>query len=126
MNFLESGIQNLRFSVMAAELTCAFCTQTSASFLVKVGSLSGWIDVHFPCEGHIKVRIRGALPDAYLEASKIHVFVVELLHQLKIQKDETYQATFFKATKTIEMGKPVNREGMADQIQTEKKFTLPD
>jgi hypothetical protein len=126
MNFLESGIQNMRFPVMAAELSCAFCTQTSASFSVKVGSLSGWVDVHFPCEGHIKVRIRGALPNDYLEASKLRQFVSDLLRQLQIQKNETCEATFFKPTKIIEIGKSVNRQGMADRIETERKFIPPD
>jgi hypothetical protein len=126
MNFLESGIRNLRFSVMSAELTCAFCTQTSASFSVKMGSSCGWVDVHFPCEGHIKVRIRGALPDDYLDASGVQQFVSELLRQLKIQKDETYEATFFKPTKVIEMGKSVNRDGMTDRIEIGRKFVPPD
>jgi hypothetical protein len=126
MNFIESGIPNLRFSIMSAKLTCAFCTQTSASFSVKVGSLCGWVDVHFPCEGHIKVRIRGALPDDYLEASKLQQFVLDLLCHLKIQKDETYEATFFKPTKVIEMGKSVNREGLTDRIEIKRKFVPPD
>jgi hypothetical protein len=126
MNFIESGIPNMRFSVMSAELTCVFCTQTSASFSVKAGNLRGWVDVHFPCEGHIKVRIRGALPDEYLEASRAQKFVSDLFCQLKIQKDETYEATFFKPTKVIEMGQSVNREGVMDQIEIERKFAPPD
>jgi hypothetical protein len=126
MSFLESRIQNLRFSAMSAELACAFCTQTSASFSIKVGKRSGWVDVHFPCDGHIRVRIRGALPDEYLEPSRIRTLVSALLDQLKIQRDETCEATFFKPTKIIEMGKSVNRDGMSDRIETGRKFIAPD
>jgi hypothetical protein len=126
MNFIDSGSQNLRFSVMSAELTGSFCTQTSAAFSVKAGSFRGWVDVHFPCEGHIKVRIRGALPDDYLKAPTIQQFVSELLAQLKIKSDETYEATFFKPTKVIEMGKSVNREAMTDRIDIERKHIPPD
>jgi hypothetical protein len=125
VNFIESGILNMRFSVMSAELNCAFCTQTSASFSVKVKGFSGWLDVHFPCEGHVKVRIRGALPEDYLEASKIQRFVADILGQLRIQPDETYEATFFKPTKVIQMGKSVNREGVTDRIEIQRKFVPP-
>lgn len=126
MNFIESGIQKVRFYVMSAELTCIFCTQTSVSFSVKVGGFSGWVDVHFPCEGHIKARVRGALPDEFLEVPKVQCFITDLLRQLKIEQDETYEATFFKPTKTIEIGKSLNREGVTDRIEIERKFVPPD
>src|SRR5271170_2198239 len=98
MNFIESGIQNLQLSIMTVQVSCTFCTQTSASFSLKSGKHLGWIDVHFPCFNHVKVRIRGALPESYLEPTKMRLFVSELLEKLHIEKDETYQATFFKAT----------------------------
>jgi hypothetical protein len=126
MDFIESGIPNKRFSVMSAELTCAFCTQTSASFSVKTGNFSGWVDVHFPCAGHVKARIRGALPDELLQASELRQFVADLFRQLKIREDETFEATFFKPTKVVEMGRPANREGMTDRIEIERKFVPPD
>jgi hypothetical protein len=125
MNFLESGVPNLRFSVMGAELVCAYCTQTSASFRLKAGLRYGWIDVHFPCEGHIKARILAALPDEFLEVSKIREIVPEILNRLKIQPNETYEATFFKPTHVIELAQPVNREGVTDRIETERKFIPP-
>jgi len=126
MNFLESGAQSLRFTVMGAELICAFCTQTSVSFCVKFGLQHGWIDVHFPCEGHIKVRIIAALPDDLLEASKIRELIPNLLGRLKIQPDETYEATCFKPTRILEIGRAVNRKGMTDRIETSRKFSPPD
>ncbi|MEI8042029.1 MAG: hypothetical protein WCL11_11510 [Verrucomicrobiota bacterium] len=126
MNFIDSGFQNLRFSVMSAELACAFCTQTSAGFSVKAGTFRGWVDVHFPCEGHIKVRIRGALPDDYLKGPAIKQFVSELLAQLKVKSDDTYEATFFKPTKVVEMGKSVNREAVTDRIEIARKHIPPD
>jgi hypothetical protein len=84
MNFLESGVPNLRFSVMGAELVFSCCTQTSASFRFKAGLRYGWIDVHFPCEGHIKARILAALPDEFLEVSKIREIVPKILNRLEI------------------------------------------
>ena len=125
MNFLESGAKALRFSILGAELACAFCTQTSVSFRVKFGLRHGWIDLHFPCQGHIKVRILAALPDELLETAKIRELVPELFRQLKIQQDETYEATFFKPAKIVEFGKSVNREGMTDRIETTRKFRPP-
>lgn len=107
---------------MTAELACTFCTRTSASFSLKLGGFRGWVDVHYPCQGHIKARIRGALPDTFLEAPKVQQFVAHLLRHLRINEDETYEATFFKATKVVELGKSVNREGTKDRIDIERKF----
>jgi len=75
MNFIESGVKNLQFSIGTAKLACAFCSQTSVSFDVQFGSQYGWVEVHFPCQGHIKVQLRAALPDEALEPSRIQELV---------------------------------------------------
>ena len=80
--------------------------------------MRSWVDVHFPCEGHIKVLIRGALPEAYLESSKIQPIITGLLGRLGIRQDETYEATFFKPTRAIQIGSSVNREGMTDRLES--------
>ena len=126
MNFLESNIRSLRFSIMTAELTCTFCTPASVSFSLKQGSSRGWVDVHYPCEGHIKAQIRGALPDGFLEGSKVRQFVTDLLRHLRIKEDETYEATFFKPTRVVELGKSKNREVTTDRIEIERKFNPLD
>ena len=125
MKLFDPTIQGLRFPIIDTELSYAFSTQASVSFSVKIGGYRGWVDVHFPCDGHIKARVRGFLPDEYLESAKLRVFVSGLLKQLKI-REETYEATFFKATNVIEFGKSVNREAVTDRIETERKFIPPD
>lgn len=126
MNFTELCHQHLRFSIGAADLACLFSTQTSASFSIRVAGYRGWIDVHFPCEGHIKVWIRGALPEECLEASWVSQFIPAFMGQLKIPEDETYEAEFFKPASGIHMAQPVNREGMTDRLQTTRSYRLPE
>ena len=118
INFVEAKARNLSFSIMTTALSCAFCTQTSISFVVKVGLFRGWVDVHSPCEGHIKTRINGALPDEYLEVPKLRQFLSDFLRQIHFQQGEIYEATFFKASRIVSMG---NAE---DRIETERRFTL--
>jgi len=126
MNFIELGIQQLHFSVGTWDLTYSFCTETSASFAVKMGGLHGWIDVHFPCQGHIKVHIRGALPAERLDAAKIQELISELRRHLKIPPKETYEAYFFKPVNVVATVQPVDREGKSDRIGTTTTWKVPD
>jgi len=124
MNFREFVDKHSRFSIGAANLACSFCTESSASFRVEVGTRHGWIDVHFPCNGHIKVQIRGALPKECLEPSWISQFVPAFLDYLGIAQDETYEAIFFWPTGSIAVSQPVDRTGLTDRIQTTRKLNF--
>lgn len=125
MNFLELGVEHLQFSVAAIELSCSFCTPTSASFALKTGNHRGWIDVHFPCQGHIKLQIRGSLPEECLEFAKAKELIFALRRHLKISETETFEAVFFKPTKVFQIEQPTDREGMTDRILTTRKFSPP-
>lgn len=117
--------QQKKFSIGEINLVLSFHTESSVSFDI-IGLFSpGWIDVHFPCNDHIKVQIRGALAEKFLEPSCVHKLVPALLEKLGIPHDETYEALFFKPTKGISMGQPVDREGMTDRIQTTRKYKTP-
>jgi hypothetical protein len=69
--------------------------------------------------------MRGALPEDYLEPVKIRQIISELLDKLHIEKNETYQGTFFKATNIVEIVRPVSHEGVTDRIEISRKFMPP-
>src|SRR6185436_17425521 len=125
MNFLESGIPQLSFTVSKSHLSCDFCTETSASFILKMNNQRGWVDVHFPCHGHIKVQMRGRLPRECIDPIAVRELVEGILHHLKIPSDETYEALFFAATNLITVAQPVDREGKTDRIVSTTKWELP-
>ena len=125
MNFIEQGVQELRFSVGSSELACSFCTKTSASFVVQAGNHRGWVDVHYPCHGHVKVQIRGAFPADQLDYAIIHELIVGLLLKLAIPQNETYEALFFRPTDGTVISQPVNTEGKTDRIETMRSWSTP-
>lgn len=125
MSFSNLSAQPLAFSVTGLELSCSFRTETSISFVIGGTYGKGWIDVHYPCAGHLKVQIRGALPEHVLDRSKVLALIHELLDHLKIPRDETFDALFFEPVGIIGIQQTTNREGMTDRIQTSRSYKPP-
>ncbi|HMC28759.1 MAG TPA: hypothetical protein VKM56_13305 [Verrucomicrobiae bacterium] len=113
---MELNQQQLRFSMGDAEITSSFATETSVSFKVRIGGFLGWIDVHFPCGGHIKVQVRAALPMAWLEPAKMRELIKAILEHLGISKNETCEAVFFHPQNTIMIAQAMSRDGKTDRI----------
>jgi hypothetical protein len=116
MKIPKIGEPPLNLTIGTLQLTSSFCTDSSISFDVKSGGRRGWIDVHYPCQGHIKVQIRGALPEDWLESSKLNSVISAVRRELDIPEDETFEAIFFKPTKNIGVENSVNREGVTNGI----------
>jgi hypothetical protein len=125
MNFIELGVHEKTFTISKSTLTCSFCTVSSVSFTVKFAHHRGWIAVHFPCQGHIKVHIQGGLAAECLDPVSIRELIAGILNQLSIPADETYEALFFTPTRVIRMAQPVDREGMTDRLESRTKWCLP-
>src|SRR3989339_810027 len=94
MNTTEATILDIKASP-------SFRTATSISFSLSRRSKSlcperqvGWIDVHFPCVGHIKTQVRVLIPEEYLEPAKMATVIKSILAIAGIPEDETYEATF--------------------------------
>jgi hypothetical protein len=65
-----------RFLVL--DLTASFSFKSPGSISFDLGTLSdgmfsviGWVDVHHPCEGHIKAKFRVLLPARYSGAGLV-------------------------------------------------------
>jgi hypothetical protein len=100
-----------------------FKTTNSLSFTIERYSKSllpvrqmGWFDLHYPCEGHIKLQIRVSLPSEYHADDKLDSIIAVVLSATEIPADETYEAYLFAETGTIISNQPVNREGYTNRI----------
>ena len=128
MSFDSPQFQKLSFSVEGIKFLYAFHTETSLCLEIQIGSSKapkGWVDVHYPCRDHIKLRLKGALPEECLTAAKIKELVTVIRDRLGIGKDETYSAAFFKASSQVGMTQSTDRSGMTDQIETTRSFITP-
>ena len=85
----------------------------------------GWLDVHHPCDGHIKTQTHGVLPDSLLAYKELRFLVEELLRWLEIPANETWELRVSAPHNQIGMSNPVNAEGMTDRIETSRRYTLP-
>src|SRR4029079_11451438 len=90
-----------RFTVL--DLLASFAFKSSGSVSFDLGTdcgvfkLVGWVDVHHPCEGHIKARFRVLLPARYHGPEQMRDFVQQMFSALGIPADETYEVEFVSA-----------------------------
>jgi hypothetical protein len=81
-----------------------------------VFNVIGWVDVHHPCEGHIKARIRVLLPARYQTTEQMGEFVVQLFSALGFPEDETYEASFVSADHQKGIVQATDRDGLTDRL----------
>jgi hypothetical protein len=130
-----------RFPVLDVFATFAFKTGTSVSFELgrfsdtlrlpggafgddfsfKVGMcgvfrIVGRVDVHHPCEGHIKAQLHVVLPAEYHETERMERLVAEIFAALAIPADETFEALFVSPSQQTSCENATDREGMSDRI----------
>lgn len=81
-----------------------------------VFNVVGSVDVHYPCEGHIKVRMCALLPARYHHWEQMKEFIERVFAVLAIPADETYEAEFVSVDRHTCIEQPVDRHGMTDRI----------
>jgi hypothetical protein len=76
----------------------------------------GWLDVHHPCEGHIKVKIRIGLPSEYLISERMCEIVRATFVELGIPPDKTYDAHFVTPLKHACIDQSRDRDGLSNRL----------
>ena len=114
------------FTVLDFSAKLAFKSETSISFSLGrpiasrdgcVGSISGgWIDVHHPCDGHVKTQLRIRIPAEYHDFHQEKRVIHTVFEALAIPLDETYEATFFSSDTMRCISQRTNREGICDVL----------
>ncbi|WP_164921363.1 hypothetical protein [Rhodopirellula baltica] len=82
----------------------------------SVFTVFGWIDVHHPCQGHIKARIRALLSDDLMAFESQRETIHAVFDALSIPRDETYEADFLTSDNQQAIHQDVDRDGMSDRI----------
>ncbi len=81
-----------------------------------VFNVIGWVDVHHPCEGHIKARLRVLLPARYHQWEQMKELVGRMFSALGIPADETYEADFVSADRQTGIEQATDRNGLTDRL----------
>lgn len=87
----------------------------------KLGSRSvftafGWADVHHPCHGHIKARVRALVSKNLMQFESQRDIVHGLFDALSIPRDETLEADFLASDNQQAIHQEVDRDSMSDRI----------
>ena len=82
----------------------------------RVFTVIGWLDVHHPCQGHIKAQVRVCLPDRYHEWQRMGELVREVFEHLGILPDETYEAHFVASSRQTRIEQARDRHGMVNRL----------
>ena len=111
------------FSVLGLTAKTEFKTASSISFMLgrwssrRTGfSGVGWIDVHHPCEGHVKTRIRVRIPTTFQEFEQMKSLIAVVFENLGIPADETYESSFFESGPSKGLLRHIDRNGFSDVI----------
>lgn len=111
------------FDILGLRAHFDFKTATSIGF--QLGSIPkgpyiriifGALQVHHPCDGHIKARIYVQLPRHYSDHQLLRKLCEEMLGILGIPADDTYELHYHDAADSLQLDQRVNREGIVDQI----------
>ncbi len=76
----------------------------------------GRLEVHHPCEGHIKAQVMAILGEQYHHWEKMRDLVQQTFAALGIPADETYEADFVCPAKQSAMLQHVDKNGYTDAL----------
>jgi hypothetical protein len=90
-------------------------------FIMKVGPdaafyVTGRVDVHHPCEGHIKAQLHVVLPAEYHPFERMREFVATIFEALGIPSDETFESQFVSPDQQVAYENATDREGLSDRM----------
>jgi hypothetical protein len=90
-------------------------------FVMNVGpggvfKVTGRVDVHHPCEGHIKAQLHVVLPAEYHSFERMHELVATVFEAVGIPSDETFEALFVSPEQQTAYENATDREGMSDRM----------
>jgi len=112
-----------------SETSLSFCLGTKENSLllsdmleplylgdVAVFKSVGWLDIHHPCQGHIKARFRFFLPASYQVFPTMRAAIQQVFEAVGIPADETYEAHFAASTPVFSIEQATDRDGKSDRI----------
>jgi len=125
-------IDQIDISALEISLILTAKTPSSASYEVITssrtlasGSSVGWVQVHHPCLGHIRLHIRGVLPERLLNQDSIKGIVSAIQSNLQIPAEETMDVVMCSQKAQIGISQATDTTGKIGRIETTRKFEAP-
>jgi hypothetical protein len=118
----DLGINNFQFRGLTAELE--FETSDSYGFRFftdttsPVRTVKGWLSVHYPCQGHVKLYCQGALSREYLDGEGILELARVILEYLALGEQTTYEIRVDEAGPGYGTGQYRNEQGYSDRLSS--------
>jgi hypothetical protein len=109
--------------VLVAKTSGSVCLDIRKGNTIQRGL--GWLDIHYPCDGHTRAEIRGMVPEELLKPEALRSLVTETFRWLEISANEAWELRLCSPQKQVGMSNPANAEGRADRIDTTRRFRLP-
>ena len=134
-------LSRLEFPVLDLKAKLAFRTAASASFdlgrdlahstiswgdsrpgediTIDIGPVfeaAGRLDVHHPCDDHIKAHLLVTLPVEYHSRERMREFVATVFEALGIPADETYKVNYLSPKHGVCYIQPEDRDGVTDWV----------
>ena len=78
--------------------------------------VSGALQVHHPCTGHIQAQLYVQLPRRYSDPQLLRQLCEAVFRELGIPADETYELHYSDAEGRVQMDQRISREGLVDAI----------
>jgi hypothetical protein len=105
----------------ALDLLASFEFKTATSVGFHLGHsrphgffVVGLLEVHHPCEGHVKARLTVVLPEEYHPWERMRDLVQQVFTELSIPADETYEAHFVAPGRQSALFQHTDRNGITD------------
>jgi len=114
--------------IFGCQLRETFSTSGSRSFdLIATGknlgkgAIVGWIDVHYPCRGHVRLKVRASVPERVLSGPDALKALSRLaLELVEADPKEQFEVYMFSASNCASMS-----SSGTGAIETSRLFTPP-
>ncbi len=108
-----------QFAVLDLSAAFEFKAATSVGFhlgrsVPRAFFVVGRLEVHHPCDGHVKARLTVVLPEEYHPGERMLDLVRRVFAELDIPADETYEAHFIAPGRQSALFQHTDRNGVTD------------
>ena len=122
-----------QIEIAALEITLVPTTRTESSACFEVinsganlgkGASVGWVDVHYPCEAHIRLTIHAVLPERLIDQRCLHQIAAAIQSGLQIKPGETMTIRVCSPKSRLGVSQSIDEKGNPGMIQTTRRFTF--
>ena len=108
-----------------SESSACFEAVNSGASLAK-GASVGWVDVHYPCDSHIRLTIHAVLPERLIAPDLMREIASAIKTGLEIPAPETLEMVVCSPNLRMGFSQSADEKGRPGRIETTRRFTFND